>query len=941
MTTLLRESSARTEVAAHLRAAGIAEVDDSPLTRHVYSSDASLYRVEPTVVVRPRHVEEVLATVEVARTQGVPLTPRGAGTSLAGNAVGTGIVLDLSRHLNRVLEVDGEAGTARVEPGVVHAVLQRQATAAGRRFGPDPSTHTRCTIGGMIGNNACGSRALGYGRTSDNVLGLDLVTGTGGRLATGTLGPSGLPEDLARIVRGGLGTIRTEFGRTGRQISGYSLEHLLPERGADLTRMLVGTEGTLGVVVGAQVRLVRDAPLRIMVVLAYPSMPQAADAVTAILPFDPITCEGLDARIVEAVRARRGPAAVPPMPTGASWLLVELTGDEPAELAARAAAVVAAAGPQDSLVVRDADAMARLWRIREDGSGLVARLGAPAHAGWEDAAVPPEHLGAYLREFEHLLAAHLLTGVPYGHFGDGCIHVRIDFPFDQGTGVFRTFLDEAARLAASYGGSMSGEHGDGRARSALLPHMYSPAALELFGQVKHVFDPGNLLNPGVIVDPVDPADDIRVDRRTPYRRDLAMAFGEDAGDLSLAVHRCTGVGKCRAEHSGPGQVMCPSYLATREEQDSTRGRARILQEAVAGHLGPRALGSPEVLEALDLCLSCKGCSADCPSGVDMAAYKATALHEAYRGRIRPRQHYAMGQLPRWARLASLAPRLVNALTHAKLLHPLLTTLAGVDRARSLPRFAERTFTADAPRTPTSPPGPTHGEVVLFVDSFTEHFTPAVGEATVRVLTEAGWSVVVPDRRPCCGLTWVSTGQLDGARRRMQQTVDILLPHVRAGRTVVGMEPSCTATLRSDLVELLDTDEARELAAATRTLAETLAATPGYQPPPVAGQVVAQPHCHHHAVMTWNPDAALLERAGADLTTVGGCCGLAGNFGVEVGHHDISLAVADQQLVPALDAHPDATVLADGFSCRFQLDHLGHSEAVHLAQLLDPTRKADS
>jgi FAD/FMN-containing dehydrogenase/Fe-S oxidoreductase len=945
------EAAAAADVAAALRAAGVGEVDDSLLARSLYSSDASLYRVQPRVVARPRAVEEVLAAVEVCRASGVPLTMRGAGTSIAGNAVGPGVVLDTSRHLTRVLEVDPQTRTATVEPGVVQAALQRAAAPHGLRFGPDPSTHNRCTIGGMVGNNACGSRALGYGRTADNVTGLDVVTAAGERLRTGELAraddaPSATLAALRDLVGAHLGTIRTQFGRFGRQVSGYSLEHLLPERGFDVSRALVGTEGTLAVTLGARVRLVADAPHRLLVALGYPGMAEAADAVPDLLGHDPVACEGLDARIVDVLRSRRGPAAVPALPAGQGWLLVELAGDDPRELAGRAAAVVRDAAALDSLVVDETERAAALWRIREDGAGLAARTpaGDPAHAGWEDAAVPPERLGGYLRAFEALLADHDLTGVPYGHFGDGCVHIRIDFPLDRpgGTAAMRSFVLDAARLAAEAGGSMSGEHGDGRARSELLPLMYSREAIDLLGRVKGLLDPAGLLNPGVLVDPAPLDADVRLASARPRRSGLALAYPHDRGDLSMAVHRCTGVGKCRADTTGTGGVMCPSYLATREERDSTRGRARVLQDAVAGHLGPDGLAAPEVHEALEYCLSCKGCAADCPTGVDMAAYKAEALHARYRRRLRPRSHYALGWLPRWARLATRVPRLANALTQARLLHPLVTRAAGVDARRSLPRFAEQTLRAWAADLPAGVRGDgRHGEVVLFLDTFTDHFTPAAGRALVRVVEAAGWRVRVLEDDVCCGLTWTSTGQLDGARRRMAGTVRALDPAVRDGALVVGVEPSCTAALRSDAAELLGADPALaaaagRVAAATVTLAELLARTPDYAPPSLAGTtVVAQPHCHHHAVMGWTADAALLARAGAQVQRLGGCCGLAGNFGVERGHHEVSVAVAEHQLLPAVRAAgPGAVVLADGFSCRTQLDMLAGRDALHLAQLLE-------
>ncbi|SDE59254.1 FAD/FMN-containing dehydrogenase [Blastococcus fimeti] len=933
-------------LAEALRRAGLGDVDDSGLARALYSSDASLYRVLPRAVVRPRDVDEVLATLSVCRELGVPLTARGAGTSIAGNAVGPGVVLDTSRHLNRVLAIDPEARTATVEPGLVQSALQAAARPAGLRFGPDPSTHNRCTIGGMIGNNACGSRALGYGRTADNVVGLDVVTGGGTRLSLGpgTAPADGVLAELHGLVAADLATIRTELGRFGRQVSGYSLEHLLPERGFDVARALVGSEGTLGLVLGATVRLVADAPFRGLVVLGYPSMAEAADATPALLPHGPTAVEGLDARMVQ--RLRDVPAAVvPDLPRGEGWLVVELTGDSVAEIEDVARRVLADAGALDSLVVTDPGEAAAIWRIREDGAGLAARTsdGHPAHAGWEDAAVPPERLGAYLREFEALLDQHGLQCVPYGHFGDGCVHGRIDFPFgaggerDRGRSRYRAFVEDAARLVAGYGGSLSGEHGDGRARSELLPLMYSPAVLGLFERVKAAFDPADVLNPGVLVRPARLDDDIRMAAAPAVRREerptLALAYRHDGGDFSAAVHRCTGVGKCRADLQATGGVMCPSWPATREEKDTTRGRARVLQEMLAPGGPVAGWRSPEVHDALDLCLSCKGCSSDCPTGVDMASYKTEVLHQSYRRRLRPLAHYTLGWLPRWADLAARAPRLVNGVLGSRLGARLAKWGAGMDQRREVPAFAARTFRQQWAARPA--PAGDGLPVALWVDSFTDHFDPDVAMAAAEVLEAAGYRVQVPGADTCCGLTWITTGQLDAARRILGHTVAELAPVVAAGIPVVGVEPSCTAVLRAEALEVVGGADAEAVAAGTRTLAEQLAATPGWEPPSLTGlQVVAQPHCHHTSVLGWSADAALLRRAGAEVTRLGGCCGLAGNWGVEKGHHDVSVTIAGQQLLPAVaDLPEDAVVLADGFSCRTQLDQLAGRRGLHLAELL--------
>jgi FAD/FMN-containing dehydrogenase/Fe-S oxidoreductase len=928
MLTSLTLSSPAAELTLQLRRRGVGHVIDSTkLTRAMYSSDASLYRVVPQAVAQPRTVDEVEAILDAARAASMPVTTRGAGTSCAGNAVGPGLILDTSRYLHAINEIDPEARTATVEPGVVQASLQAAAAPYGLRFGPDPSTHTRCTIGGMIGNNACGPRALGYGKTADNVVALDVITGSGERLVLG--GTSKITDyasltALSQLVQSNLGVIRTEFGRFGRQVSGYSLEHLLPENRFQVGKFLAGTEGTLAVIVGATVRLVGDAPHKIMIALGYPSMAEAADAAPAILKHQPVACEGLDRRIVDVVRRTRGNSAVPPLPRGDGWMFIELVGEDPGDLAVRAQALLADSGAIDGFVVDHPLQALALWKIREDGAGLAGvSLAKPAYPGWEDAAVPPEHLGAYLRDFDALLGDHGLDGLPYGHFGDGCVHVRIDFPLTEegGATVYRAFAEQAAALVASYGGSMSGEHGDGRARSSLLPSMYSPAAIDLFAAVKAAFDPDNQLNPGVLVDP------------RPFDADLrAVALGVQPSDFAQEVHHCSGVGKCLANNTPGLGVMCPSYQATREEKDSTRGRARVLQEMINGEVIQLGWKSPAVHQALDLCLSCKGCARDCPTGIDMAAYKAQVLDHTYRGKIRPRSHYALGWLPRWGRMITRWPALstlINFTTGTPGLRRLVRWTAGVDQRRSLPRFASRAA-SDRVILPTATGQP----VIIWVDSFSDCFIGGGVEALVAVLTSAGFAPKFLERSACCGLTWISTGQLDGARTQLRTSLDILHPHVAAGVPIVGLEPSCLAVWRSDAPDLLDDPRVAEVAAGVFTLAELLARTPSWQPPDLAGvQLVVQPHCHHASVLGWQADAALLQSTGATVTTVGGCCGLAGNFGAEKGHYDISVKVAEHDLLPAVEAHPEAIVLADGFSCRTQLAELAGRPAITLAELL--------
>ena len=935
-------------------AAGVAEVDASLRRRAEYSSDASLYRVPPRLVVLPRDADEVLAAISVCRDLGVPMTPRSGGTSIAGNAISEGVVVDTSRHMTAVLDLDPGTRTARVQPGVILDSLQSVARPFGLRFGPDPSTHDRCTLGGMIGNNACGSRALAYGRTVDNVREMRFALPTGGaEVVRGGLRPEGgdLHRRLTEVVEVHQRTIRAEVGLFSRQGSGYGLHHLLPEHGGHVARALVGSEGTCGVILEATVDLVPLPDATLLIVLGHEGMTHAARAADHLRRGHPTSAgaarggephitamEGFDRRIAQVLAAQRGPAAVPALPRGDAWLLVEVAGSSPAALRAAASRIVADADALEHLVAEDPAHARALWRLREEGAGLASRAHATtAHAGWEDAAVPPEHLAEYLQGFDRLLEEHRLEAVQYGHFGDGCVHARITFPFGASGGreAFRAFVVEAARLVAGFGGSMSGEHGDGRARSEMLSHMYSPAALAAFRDFKAAFDPEGLCNPGVIVDPRPVDVDLRPLPRPFDERGMGLEYPNDGDSFAAAVSRCTGVGKCRSVSVGAGHVMCPSYVATGDEKDSTRGRARVLQEIVDGRLIEDGWHGDAVDEALDLCLACKGCLSDCPTGVDMATYKAEALFQRYRGRLRPRSHYTLGWFPRWARLASLAPRTASSLLRAEPFATIAKTFAGIDRRRRLPRFADTSFERWFARS-ARPTGGTAGTVLLWPDTFSNRLGPDVARAAVVVLEDAGYRVELPRPGLCCGLTWMSTGQLPAARRILRRTVDELAEAAHAGVPIVGLEPSCTAMFRHDAAALLGDDAAvRSVSAAFRTLAEVLAARrPEWSPPRLDGiRVIAQPHCHHHAVMGWQVDRALLAAAGADVVELGGCCGLAGNFGLERGHHDISVAVAEQQLLPALRADGGAVVLADGFSCRTQVEQLSDRSPVHLAELL--------
>ncbi|MEU7208488.1 FAD-binding and (Fe-S)-binding domain-containing protein [Streptomyces sp. NPDC044989] len=943
-------------------------------SRAAYSTDASNFRQTPIGVVVPRTPEAGAEAVAVAREFGAPVLSRGGGTSLAGQCTNAGVVLDWSKYCTRVESVDPDARTCVVQPGIVLDDLNRQLAPYGLRYGPEPATHPNCTIGGMIGNNSCGATAQAHGKVVDNIARLEVLLYDGTRFWCGETDDEEYAEierqgDLRATVYRRLRALRDTYGDEvrrrfpdiPRRVSGYNLDSLLPEYGFDVAGLLVGSESTLVTVLRAELELVPVVKERSLLVLGFDSIDKAADAVPEILPHEPIALEGVDARLVRDERIKHlNEKALAEMPEGNAYLMVQFGGDTVEEADARAhrmlEAVHRSSHDADCAFLDDPGHEQDLWQVREAGLGATAHIpGRPdTFEGWEDSAVSPDRLGDYLRRLRDLFEefGYLSDTGPslYGHFGQGCVHTRI--PFDlytaDGVATYRRFMERAADLVVEFGGSLSGEHGDGQSRGELLSRMFGDRLVEAFGRLKAVFDPLDRMNPGKIVAPYGLDENLRLGSGwAPFEpRDLHFGFPHDGGSFSQAANRCVGVGKCR-QHTSDGTVMCPSYQVTREEEHSTRGRARLLFEMLDGH-GDAAIRdgwrSEAVKDALDLCLACKGCKKDCPADVDMATYKAEFLSHHYAGRPwrRPRSDWSMGWLPALAQVVGrtrLGP-VVNALTHAPLLSKAAVLVAGV-ADREVPLFAERTFEqwfADH-----EPEGDGHrGSVLLWPDTFTNHFHPHIGRAAVRVLEHAGWRVRLPDEALCCGLTWISTGQLGTAEKVLTRTVRALAGHVRSGGLVVALEPSCTAVFRADAAELSPGDQdVRRLAEQTVTLSELLTEhSPGYEPPRVperSARALAQVHCHQHAVLGWEADRELLRRAGVDAERLdSGCCGLAGNFGFERGHLDVSEACAERVLLPRLREEDESTVvLADGFSCRTQIhefDSGGH-EGVHLAELL--------
>ncbi len=932
-------------------------------TKAAYAQDASNYRQVPIGVVLPKTADAGAEAVAVCREFGAPVLSRGGGTSLAGQCVNEAVVIDWTKYCHRLVSVDRDAKTAVIEPGMALDKANDALAGYGLMVGPKPSTHVSCTIGGMIGNNSCGSTAQAYGKMVDSVRRLEILTYDGLRTWVGEtsdeayekiIAAGGREAEIYRRLReirdAYLSQIRTGYPKIPRRVSGYNLDSLLPERGFHVGRALVGSESTLVTVLHAELSLVDVPKHKALVVLGYPDIAKAADVVPLVVRHSPSLLEGLDDTLISLEREEHFSAdALNQLPEGSGWLMIEFNGDTQQEADDRAHALIDDVNsdgdhPKPHVAyTEDPKVEERLQEVREAGLGATAYPPHKheTHEGWEDAAVPPDRLGDYLRDFRKLLERHDYHGASlYGHFGQGCVHTRIPFELRTADGIaaYRSFIEEAADLVVSYGGSLSGEHGDGQSRGELLPKMFGPELMRAFGEYKAVFDPGNKMNPGKVINPYRMDENLTRRGFFPKEPVTFFRYPQDGGKFSAgAASRCVGIGKCRGDEGG---VMCPSYRVTREEEHATRGRARLLMEMVRGEVITDGWHSTEVRDALDLCLACKGCRKECPVDVDMATYKAEFLAHHYAGRLRPAAHYTMGWLPALSRLASAAPGLVNAVARAPGLGRLIKRAGGIDEHRELPRFAAERFTSWYQRRG----GRDGGEpVLLWPDTFTNNFHPEVGKAAVSVLEDAGFRVELPAKTLCCGLTWISTGQLGVARRVLNRTMAALRPALQAGWPVVVLEPSCAAVFRSDAAELTGSDDARLLAKQTRTLAELLTEAgwrPGADDPaglhPGARRAIAQVHCHQHAILGFDRDRELLRDCGVDVDVLdSGCCGLAGNFGFERGHYDVSVACAEHGLWPAVrDADPGTAILADGFSCRTQIEagHLGR-EGMHLAELL--------
>jgi FAD/FMN-containing dehydrogenase/Fe-S oxidoreductase len=949
---------ARDALAADLRSRISGEVRFDGASRALYATAGSNYRQVPLGVVIPRTVDDVVETVAACREHGAPMMSRGGGTSLAGQCCNVAVAIDFSKYLNGILEIDASRGRARVQPGLILDHLRHAAEHDKLTFGPDPSTHDHCTLGGMIGNNSCGVHSVMAGKTDDNVEELDILLYDGTRMRVGATSD----DEIAAIVAAGgrrgeiygrlkalrdkyADAIRREFPHIPRRVSGYNLPWLLPENGFNVARALVGSEGTCVTVLEATVRLVDSPQYRTLVVLGYPDIYSAGDDIPRILSYGPIGLEGMDDRLVNDIKhigIRQD--SLRKLPEGRGWLLVEFGGDSREDADGRAKHMLddlaRKGNPPSSTMFDNRVDEQQIWRTREAGLGATAHVTSehPTWEGWEDSSVPPDRLGDYLRAFRALLDKYDYIGDFYGHFGQGCLHTRINFDLFTAPGItkFRRFIGEAAELVVSFGGSLSGEHGDGQSRAEFLPKMFGPDIMDAFHEFKHIWDPQNRMNPGKIVDPY------RVDENLRYGSDYNhpappthFGFPAAGGNFAHAMQRCVGVGECRRTDHG---TMCPSFQVTREEKHSTRGRAHLLWEMLEGDPVTGMWQNEDVKDALDLCLACKGCKGDCPVHVDMATYKAEFLSHYYEGHLRPRHAFTFGLITWWARIASRAPRLVNLLTHTPGLSSVAKFAAGMAMQREVPRFADKTFKeifARRPHPRADLAAHPRDKVMLWPDTFNNHFHPDTAIAATDLLESAGFEVLLPKRHVCCGRPLYDYGFLDLARKFLLDVLEGIRPEIREGIPVVVLEPSCAAVFRDELPNMLPHDEdARRLASQVTLLAPFVRQHQDrFSLGRIDASLLYHGHCHQKAIFGTRDDVELLESLGAKVDAPDtGCCGMAGSFGFEAGHFDISQAVGERVLLPAA-RKAGGTIVADGFSCREQVIQLAGRHPQHIAHVL--------
>jgi FAD/FMN-containing dehydrogenase/Fe-S oxidoreductase len=952
--------SAAAGLEARLKQTVRGEVRFDAASRAMYATDASNYRQVPIGLVVPQSVEDVIATVAACHQFGAPVLSRGGGTSLAGQCCNVAVVLDFSKYLHNIVTLDPATQMARVQPGIVLDALRFEAEKHDLTFAPDPATHSRCTLGGMIGNNSCGVHALMGGKTVDNIEELDILLYDGTRMRVGRTSE----EELETIIRAGgrkgaiyaglrslrdryAVLVRERFPDIPRRVSGYNLDQLLPENGFNVARALVGTEGTCVTILEATCELKPSPQHRRLVVLGFADAFLAADHVPAVLEHKPIGLEGFDGLLVDfMLRKNLVVDDVRLLPAGRGFLLCEFGADSDSEVDAQVERFVeeAAQYPEQPVIARYTDTeAARVWKVRE--SALAANVFVPGEKsgweGWEDSAVPPEKLGAYLRELFGLLSAFGYRTPMYGHFGQGCVHLRISFDLKsaEGAAKYRDFIDKAADVVLKYGGSFSGEHGDGQARACLLPKMFGPELMSAFAEFKALWDPSNRMNPGKLIDPIavyDAIENLRIGPGyTPTPAKTWFQFPNDNGMFAEATERCVGVGACRRQDHG---TMCPSYMATREEKHSTRGRARLLWEMMQGDTIPAKWDNEEIHEALDLCLSCKACKTECPVNVDMATWKAEFLAHHYEHKRHPLYHYAFGYMDRFAQAATAAPRLANLPMKFAPLASMMKSILGIAPQRTLPRFARENFRDSYQRAHGWRPEAKRADVLLWSDTWNNYFHPQALHAAADVLGDAGYRIQVPKQHVCCGRPLYDFGFLDEAKRYLRRILTMFATEIDAGMPVVMLEPSCASVFRDELINFFPHDErAQRLARQTIMLSEALAQSPrSWQPPDLAGRrVVVHGHCHQKTQMTMKDDMRLLSATGAAVELLdSGCCGMAGPFGFEKDKFEVSQTLAERVLMPAVRAAASEDIIVtNGFSCREQISQNSDRCAVHLAEVL--------
>ena len=949
----------RRVLAADLRAAIEGEVRFDTASRALYATDASNYRMPPIGVVVPRHVDELVEIHRVCRAHGAPIVLRGGGTSLAGQGCNTAVLIDFSKYLHHILEIDPDRRLARVQPGCVLDHLRGEASEKyGLTFGPDPSTHAYCTLGGMLGNNSCGRHSVqsefhGPGpRIADNLVELEVLTYRGERLRIGPGGvgvPDSLAERLRALADANADEIRARYPQIPRRVSGYNLDELLPEKGFEVARSLVGTESTCVTILEATLELIPKPRCVSLLVVGYPDKYLTADHVPTARAHQPISIEGMDDTLIDDMTLlgiHQHERSM--LPDGRGWLFVEFGGDSKEESDEKAYALMRdlendGVPPTGMKVYDDPDAEQHIWEVREAGLGATAFIPGKedTYEGWEDSAVPPERLGEYLRRLSKLADEYGYESALYGHYGQGCIHARWNFDLVTKPGIqkFRRWLEDASDIVIDLGGSISGEHGDGQSKAELLPKMFGDDLIRAFEEFKSIWDPDWKMNPGKVVRPYRVDENLRLGADyEPWRPKVKFGYPEDKGDFAHATVRCVGIGKCRTPEGV--DVMCPSFMATREEMHSTRGRTRLLFEMLEGEVITDGWQSDEVMEALDLCLACKGCTNDCPVNVDMPTYKAEFLYHRWKHRLRPRHAYAFGLIDQVARFASRAPGLVNFVTHTPPLAQAFKLAAGMTQKRAVPKFAPLTLQQWF-RQRGGTTNPAGRKVVLFPDTFNNHMHTDVGVAAVEALEAAGWQVVMPEGHVCCGRPLYDYGFLDLAERYLERSLTQLREWYREGIPIVGLEPSCVAVFKDELGKLLPhSDDSKRLAQSMYHFAEFFEKF-DVEPPRLERKAFVWGHCHHKATGGIDPEVDLLKKMGVEVETLNaGCCGLAGSWGFEAGHHEISMQCGEQGLLPKVrELDEETIVVADGFSCKTQIEQ-GQTgrRALHVAQVLKLARE---